>query len=705
MARPSKQAREQSVHATALEQFNRTQSACRDERLQCLQDRRFRAIPGAMWEGPLGDQFENKPRLEVNKIELSVIRIFNEYRNNRVTVDFVPKAGGSPQEDELADTLDGLYRADEQDSNADEAYDNAFDEGTSGGFGAWRLRACYEDEYDDENDHQRIRIEPIYDADSCVFFDVNAKRQDKADANHAFVLYPVDRAEYETQWGDSPATWPKEIQQQEFDWATPDYVYLAEYYVVEEVRETVRVFQKATDDEVRYTDADLEDIGEELAPKADDGEELPDADYIALALDMLAATGTVEVRQKKVKRRKVRKYIMSGGKILEDCGHIAGKHIPIVPYYGKRSVIDGVERMSGQVRLAKDAQRLKNMQLSKLAEISALSSVQKPIFHPEEVLNHQITWSKDNIKDYPYLLRDPLTDANGQPIYGAPIQYTQPPQIPPAMAALLQLTEQDMNEILGNNQQAEKMVSNISGKAVEAIQQRLDMQSYIYMSNFAKAMKRCGEIWLSMAKDLYVEEGRKMKSVGSMNNVGAIELLKPMLDDKTGEQYAANDLSKASMDVAVEVGPSFNSKREAMLSKVTGLLQYAEDPVDRKVLTAFSAMNMDGEGIADLREYYRKQLVQAGVLDPSEEEAKAMQDAADNQQPDPQTMYLMAEAEKAQAMAVKAGADTEKTLAEAEQTKAKTAEILAGMDMSERQFVVDTAEKLSAAMRTAPPAV
>jgi hypothetical protein len=178
-----------------------------------------------------------------------------------------------------------------------------------------------------------------------------------------------------------------------------------------------------------------------------------------------------------------------------------------------------------------------------------------------------------------------------------------------------------------------------------------------------------------------------------------------MLDDKTGEQYAANDLSKASMDVAVEVGPSFNSKREAMLSKVTGLLQYAEDPVDRKVLTAFSAMNMDGEGIADLREYYRKQLVQAGVLDPSEDEAKAMQDAATNQQPDPQTMYLMAEAEKAQAMAVKAGADTEKTLAEAEQTKAKTAEILAGMDMSERQFVVDTAEKLSAAMRTAPSAV
>jgi hypothetical protein len=26
-------------------------------------------------------------------------------------------------------------------------------------------------------------------------------------------------------------------------------------------------------------------------------------------------------------------------------------------------------------------------------------------------------------------------------------------------------------------------------------------------------MKRCGEIWLSMAKDVYVEEGRKMKLI------------------------------------------------------------------------------------------------------------------------------------------------------------------------------------------------
>nr|MCH9811946.1 hypothetical protein [bacterium] len=45
----------------------------------------------------------------------------------------------------------------------------------------------------------------------------------------------------------------------------------------------------------------------------------------------LAAIGTREVRQRKIKRKRVHKYIMSGGKVLEDAGYIAGNCIPIVP--------------------------------------------------------------------------------------------------------------------------------------------------------------------------------------------------------------------------------------------------------------------------------------------------------------------------------------------------------------------------------------
>src|SRR5512137_501598 len=134
----TKEERLAEVHDEAIRGFEKVQTALRDERLQCLQDRRFYSIGGAQWEGPLGVQFENKPRLETNKIHNSVIRIFNEYRNNRIDISFIPKDGS--EADDLAETCASLYRADEQDSCAQEAYDNAFEEAVGGGFGAWRLR-------------------------------------------------------------------------------------------------------------------------------------------------------------------------------------------------------------------------------------------------------------------------------------------------------------------------------------------------------------------------------------------------------------------------------------------------------------------------------------------------------------------------------------------------------------------------------------
>lgn len=663
MARPSKEQALADIHAEARRSFDRVQAAQQNERKQCVEDRRFYSIPGAMWEGPIGEMFENKPKMEINKVMLAVMRIITEYRNNRITVDFVSKDG--TENDTLADTCDGLYRADEQDSCAEEAYDNAFEEAIGGGFGAWRLRACYEDEYDEENEKQRIRIEPIYDADTSVFFDLDAKKQDKSDAKECWVIYSITPAEYKALYNDDPASWPKDTETRFFDWNTPDVVYIAEYYRVEEKRERVYVFVDATGEKIKHTRDELEDMAED----ADDP--------VEAAITMLADTGTALVSDKPVKRRRVRKYIMSGGKILEDCGYIAGKHIPIVPVYGRRWYVDNIERCMGAVRLAKDPTRLKNMQISKLAEISALSTVEKPIFHPEQIAGHQVMWSEDNIKNYPYLLTNLMEGPDGSPIATGPVAYTKVPNIPPAMAALLQLTDTDLADILGRQQDGEKLESNLSGKAVELIQQRLDMQAFIYLSNFAKAMQRCGAIWLSMAKEVYTDNGRKMKSVGEAGNIESVELMKPMLDEKTGELVASNDLSKADFDVVVDVGPSFTSRRDATVRSLTNLIQVTSDPETQQILQAMILMNMEGEGLSEIREFYRRKLVALGVVQPNDEERKAMEEAAQQQQqPDPNSTYLLAEAEKSLAEAEKVKAETVYTEARTEGEQAKTLETL-----------------------------
>ena len=658
------------IHRESLLEFDKVQSAIRDERQQCLNDRRFCSIAGAQWEGSWGDQFANKPKLEVNKIHLSVIKIINEYRNNRITVDFISKDGS--KNDDLADACDGLYRADEENSMAEEAYDNAFEEGVMGGFAAWRYRAEYEDDEDEENERQRICIEPIFDADTSVFFDLQAKRQDKADAKKCWVLTSMTPDAYMEEWDDDVASLNKDFTGIEFDWYTPDVVYFAEYYVVEETTKNIHVWADLSGKESRYSDEDLEEDG--LAER-------------------LTATGSKEVRIRKVKDKRVHKYIMSGNKILEDCGYIAGKNIPIVPFYGKRWFVDNVERCMGHVRLAKDAQRLGNTLRSRLAEISAMSTIEKPIFTAEQMSGHSIMWEEDNVKNYPYLLINKIEDANGQEIAAGPVGYTKPPAIPPALAALIQITEEDINDVLGNNQNPDEMMPQMSGIAVELIQNRLDMQTFIYMSNFAKAIKRGGEIWLSMAKDILVEDGRKMKSVGVQGEIEQIELMRPMLDENGGKYYE-NDLSKAKFDVSVSVGPSSTSRRASTVRTLSSMMQMSDDPETKQVLGSMAMMNMEGEGIDNARKYFRKRLVNMGVEEPTEDEKQEMMQAKANQQPSPQDQFFMASAAKEQTEAAKNQVETIREQAEADKVRAQTQEILSKLDLEKLKTLVDVVERL-----------
>lgn len=666
MARVGKAERLRKIHDESLRAFNMVQSSVRMDRLECLADRRFCYIAGAQWEGSLARQFQNKPKFEVNKVQGAVKRAKNEYRANRIGVKFIPRDGS--KDDKLTDACNGLYRADEQDSTADEAYDNAFDEGITGGIGAWRLRAVLEDEYSD-NEYQRIRMEPIFDADSTVFFDRDAKRQDKSDAKHCWVLVPMTWDSYVAEYGDDPTTWPKEVHLTEFDWYIfNDTVYVAEYYRVESINEIRHVYRSATgEEEATYTKDDFEE-DEEL-------------------LERLTATGWTEVRRDKVKCKKIHKYLMSGGKILEDQGYIAGNNIPIVPFFADRQIIDNVERCQGIVRIAKDSQRIKNMQLSKLAEISAKSTVEKPIFDPEQITGFEVMWAEDNIADNPYLLARPVTDAAGTPVMLGPPAYTKVPNIPPAMAALIQVTDTDMKDLLGSDQSMDNMPANQAGVAVEMVQNKIDMGNFILMSNFAKSVKRSGEIWLGMMKDIAVEAGRKMKTMTEQGDVGQIELMRPVLDAVTGATTYENDFGNSSLEVYVEVGPSSSSRRNSTVRALTQMMTITQDPEMIQILGSMAMMNMEGEGIEDVRNWFRQKMLRMGVVTPTEEEKQILADqqAQEAQQPpDANTQFLQASANKANADAQGAQAKTQLTLTQVEKTAAETQKIIAETDLDKQ---------------------
>ncbi len=677
MGRPSKEQRLADVHEAARREFATIHSAGLEVRDGCVSDIRFALVDGSQWEGVL-QKVNNKPMFEFNKVGQSIDRIETDFRNNRMDVAFESKDGAPSGK--LPDTCAAIYRADEQDSRAQRAYGNAFKELAAGGVGAWRLRARYADENSEDGEDdadearpQRIRFESITGAATRVFFDPNANEVDKSDARFCYVLYSMTVEQYKREYDDDPASWPNDVNKYGFEWSTKNSVFLAEYYVVEPQGETIVVFRGLDDEEIEHTDTELEDP--ELVRE-------------------LEATGYVEVSQRKSKRRRVHKYLLNGIRVIEDCGRIAGRHIPIVVAYANRIVIDDVEHYAGHVRRAKDPQRILNLMISQFAEICALAPSEKPIVSPEQIAGHEATWADDNVKRYAYRLINLLYDANGNIVISGPLGSVKSPDVPPALAGLTQLAETGLQDILGNPRETEKMVSHVPGSRVEMLQQTLDKQSEPYISSMSEAMHRNGVIWLSMARELYTQPGRKMKGVDALGKKSQIELMRPVIDPETKKLTKENDLSRAHMDVVITVGPSRESQRQAAFDASTSVLPVVQDQETQRVLSLHATRNMPGEGASGLREWARKNLVTLGAETPTPEDEQRMAAAAQSAQPSANDQYLVAAAEAEKAKAEKTRADIALTGAQADKAKADTIATLADIDLNRQAAAVDTAKSL-----------
>lgn len=676
----SKSQKSKNRHSQILADFSDTYSYFQSQCSRSLEDRIFVDEEGGQWAGQAGEQFENKYKPEFNKIELAVRRIESDYRKNRVEVDFVSKDGLGA--DKLASTLDGLYRRDNQTFVGNEAYDNAFQEGVKGGYGAWRRRPVYEDEYSDDNEYQRIAIELIPDADNCVFWDRNAKRFDKADAKKCWVLTAMSPDAFEEEWGIDPATFPHHGEDLDFTWCEPDVVYVAEYYEVVERSETIQIWENSFDgEEKRYPESDFEDD--------------PELERT------LTATGWRKIDEKSVKRRRVTKEILSGAGILEDCGDVPGAVIPIIPFYAKRSYLNGREQWSGHVRVVRDAQIMYNMLIAVLGEIATLSPREKPIFALEQIQDYATRWAEDNVKNYPYLLAEPLRNDNGDIVQTGPIGYTKPPSIPPALAALIDIVSRDIKELLGNQESGEEVMMNVSGKAYELIQQRLDLQSHLYVDNFTKSIKRDGEVWLAMAKDLYVEPGRQMVTIGKDKSRSTVTIGKPVFSDN-GEVEFENDFSNANMEVYASASASSSSVKASTVRNLMSVLQFIEDPELKTVIGYSIVSNIEGEGVDDIVRFGNRKLLDLGIKIPTKEQAAEMQKRMEAQKPTPNDTYLLAEAKNSESKAEKAQADTILALAKAEETRAKTAEILNSLPLERQKAALEAMKAIKEAEAVQP---
>ncbi len=637
--------------------FDRAYTPQQDVREKCIEATRFARVPGGQWEGAtaagtkLDDRFEKYPKFEINKVATELNRIIAEYRNNRITVKFRP--GDKEASEELANKLNGLFRADYEETDGGEACDNAFDDAATGGFGCFRLTSMLVNEYDPMDERQRIAIEPVYDPSRSVWFDPDAKKYDKSDALWAFCMYSLSPEKYEAEYGKTP---PASLDvttmtSWEYDWFEPEVVYIAKYYEVRKESVDVISYRQPITGEIATYDSDqIEDIEDELA-----------------------LAGFQEVARRSVKRRRVYVSVVDGQNFLEKPRRIPGEHIPLIPVYGKRWFIDDIERVEGHIAKAMDPQRLYNLQVSMLADSAAQDPGQVPIFDPEQVRGLEKHWEDRGKKRPAFLVARAPRDKAGNPIGpAAPGSFTPAPQLSPAIATMLQLTSADIQEVTGSSQAMQQMPSNIAQETVNNLMNRADMASFIYLDNMAKSLKRAGEVWLSMAREVYGSE-REVRVVNEDGTDDIALMNAQVVDSQTGRVVALNDLSTGRYDVSVDVGPSYTARRDATVSVLTNVLStmLPNDPM-RPAIQGIILDNIDGEGLDDFKEYNRNQLLTSGIVKPRNEKEQQIvmqaQQAAANQQ-NPEMVLAQAQMVAAQAEAQKATNETAQT-----QIKAFTAQ-------------------------------
>lgn len=643
------------VHERALKRFDAAAIPQMEIRAEALVCRRFIAIPGAMWDGPWGEQFENSIKVEIDKISRGVEKIITDYRENRIVPDYRPAGGESDQD--TADALDGIHRADDHFFKAQQARDNAFEEAVSGGFGAYRLTNEYADPYDKDSDAQRINpAMAIVDADQRVFFDPNSKLYDKSDARFAFVLTALSPDAFNEEYGEECLSgWPETRLNVQYEWFRPEVVIICEYYEKVDRDETLYILtHPLLDEEERSWSSEID--AEELAARKAQG---------------------WKVAQRRRKRCRIMKYTMSGAEVLVDHGPIAGDRIPIVPVYGKRWFVDDRERFRGHVSKRMDAQRIYNAKVSKLAETDSLSPNETPIFTPEQIAGHEQMWMDANINRSPYLLVNPLVDeANGQIVQTGPVASVQPPQLAPVTAALLQIANGDLTE---DDQNADEVKANTSAEAMDIAATRIDAKSGIYLDNMRQSVQCEAEIYLGMAREVYYEPGREVETMDEEGGDG-VAVLHEQFTDKHGVFRIRNDIARGKYKVVCSVTEATATRRDKTVKSCLNTATVAQAAGDTElatVATLTAVMNQDGEGMNDLQAYARRRLVSMGVVAPNDEEQRQMEEAAQNQQPDATQQALLAQAQEFQASAKLKEAQTEKTIEETKLTSAKAVDTLA----------------------------
>jgi len=500
-------------------------------RAEALGDLKFAA--GDQWPVEIQNSrnLESRPCLTINKIDAYVRQVTNQQRQQRPRIKVHPV--NNEGDLKIAEVIEGITRHIEVNSNADTAYDTAFEYAVKMGWGYWRVTTNYisEDSFD-----QEIYIEPVDDPFS-VYFDPNSVSPDGADAERCLITSVMSKAAFRQAYpgADDGANFSaRATGDSDAEWVTKEDIRLAEYWHIERVKATLVLLSDGTK---VYED------------------ELPSA-------EMLDASGITIMDKRPSYRKKVKWCKLTAMEVLEE-REWPGKYIPIIPCYGAQVVVEGKRKKYGLVRFAKDPQRMFNFWRTALTESIALAPKPKWLIAEGQDEGHESEWALANLKSTP-VLRYKQKDIEGVP---APVPTRIQPEPPPdgIMVASSAIAD-DLKTVLGIFDPAQALPGNLSGKALQGQQQQVDLSNFHFYDNMTRSIKQTGKIILDLVPKIY-DTQRVLRIIGIDGKPDMVTINQV---EATGE--VLNDVTVGLYDVVMDTGPGYNSKRQQAVDTMMPLM-------------------------------------------------------------------------------------------------------------------------------------
>lgn len=618
----------------ALQQWQMCSEAENDWRHKAKRDFQFRIGGNENHWDPLilSDRVAlNKPVITINRMPGFLTLVSNEMRQQRPSIVINPVGSGADVD--TAEMLQGACRHIENQSNAEVAYDVGGEAMLTAGKGYWTVETDYIQGVD--TFEQEIYIKPIRNP-FRVYTDPSCQEPDESDADFKFVVYDHKRSEFKRNYPDAEVSNDdvfNSIGDNAKEWVTKDGVRVAKYYY--RVNDEYEIAELSNGKVVKIDDIPVDAEGEYLTHDLQ-GNPLP----------------TIK-RKRKVTNKKVKLAIITALDVLEEKDW-PGSIIPVIADIGNDIELDEHREISGIIRNCIGAQLLYNFSVTQLAE--GLISAPKHTWTVAEgqTEGHEKEFelaSRGNIAVLTYKAKT----VDGVAVPAPALNNYEPP-----VQALVLAIRQADNDLKATSSIYDASLGqrgpDESGKAILARQKQSDIANINYTDNHARAIKLTGKVLLEIIPHIYdtpriqriLNPDSTVQHVGFYNS--AKDHFQPWLQQVMAQQQpqqgnvlqfprqqqpttdqaatqqavvqALNshpdnvamgiaikkvyDIGVGRYDVNVDVGPSYQSKRQESVAAIMTLV--SAYPAIMPIAGDLLIGNMDWPGARQIAERLRKQL-------------------------------------------------------------------------------------------------